>query len=394
MKSIISKNRLFIPVLLTAVVLSSVMSGYADTWWDKSWSSRQEITVNSTSELAEYQLYMFLSLEGTNGSDIRFTYLNTSTGNESEIPFWRVTNQHIETTWEPTMSRGGVVVKIPLVSPSKSNKIFVYYNSKTARDASDPQKVYDLFDDFNGPSLDTVLWSPYERGELTTTFSNGILHVFGDTPPTLGETDGGIKGWRSAGAFGLGTVFETRVSIDHGMGYNYNAIALGYGKITYPVNSTTAAFLEGDWSGGDAQSCLYLSNPQGGIERNFTIDSTYHSWRLIRNNATSHAARIGPYNTTYNTNIPITAMPITLGGMLFSDSAGHADYYVDYVLVRKWSSDEPSYRVGSEKCALFGDDPPCGQVTLTEVMNSILLWSWEGCDLSDVIDLINAWVIS
>jgi hypothetical protein len=45
-------------------------------------------------------------------------------------------------------------------------------------------------------------------------------------------------------------------------------------------------------------------------------------------------------------------------------------------------------------CTLTGDDPPCGVVTLTEVIDYITLWANDQADLADVIELINAWAAS
>ena len=42
-------------------------------------------------------------------------------------------------------------------------------------------------------------------------------------------------------------------------------------------------------------------------------------------------------------------------------------------------------------CSLIGDAPPCGQISLGEVINLINRWSAGTANLSDVITLINAW---
>lgn len=43
------------------------------------------------------------------------------------------------------------------------------------------------------------------------------------------------------------------------------------------------------------------------------------------------------------------------------------------------------------ECNLSGDHPPCGDVTLTEVIDFINLWTQGQASLADVINLINAW---
>ena len=45
-------------------------------------------------------------------------------------------------------------------------------------------------------------------------------------------------------------------------------------------------------------------------------------------------------------------------------------------------------------CTLAGDNPPCGNVSLSEVINYINAWATGQADLSDVVRLINAWASS
>ena len=42
-------------------------------------------------------------------------------------------------------------------------------------------------------------------------------------------------------------------------------------------------------------------------------------------------------------------------------------------------------------CELPGDYPPCGEITLAEVIDFILLWAQGFAELEDVVNLINAW---
>jgi WD40 repeat protein len=43
------------------------------------------------------------------------------------------------------------------------------------------------------------------------------------------------------------------------------------------------------------------------------------------------------------------------------------------------------------ECDLLGDNPPCGEVTLSEVIDFINLWAQGQASLGDVVALINAW---
>jgi hypothetical protein len=46
------------------------------------------------------------------------------------------------------------------------------------------------------------------------------------------------------------------------------------------------------------------------------------------------------------------------------------------------------------QCSMRGDDPPCGEVTIGEVIAHINKWSAGQANLSEIVDLINAWVHS
>jgi len=50
-----------------------------------------------------------------------------------------------------------------------------------------------------------------------------------------------------------------------------------------------------------------------------------------------------------------------------------------------------TYSISPENCELEGDYPPCGEVTLAEVVDFIILWVDGKAELSDVVDLIVAW---
>jgi hypothetical protein len=59
------------------------------------------------------------------------------------------------------------------------------------------------------------------------------------------------------------------------------------------------------------------------------------------------------------------------------------------VIVSEWSDD--SFMLSGE-CTLIGDNPPCGTVTLSEVVSLINQWVSGHTTLRDVVKLINAWV--
>jgi hypothetical protein len=320
----------------------------SDKWVESGPSAyRRGIDIFSPSPLYDYQVMLYLSLDHTDGSDLRFTYLNATTGTEVELPFWRVSNPEIGAVWDKSSARGNVVVRVPFIS-SEGTRIYARYGEGGA-DNSDSAATYEFFDDFTRSSLDPSMWETYWNGGLQYTVSQGILHVTGTIPANLSSADGTIMGWHSKDSFGLGTVLETRVSIDHGKAYNYNAAEIGFGFRSITPNESTAAFLECDSSGGDSQAAVVLANPSGEVASRFSPDTGFNKWRFIRKNATTHIAVIGSFlNNTY-TDFNSAPMKVSIAGNCYSNSQSYIDYSVDYLLVRKWSDYEPTYIVKNEE---------------------------------------------
>ena len=53
-----------------------------------------------------------------------------------------------------------------------------------------------------------------------------------------------------------------------------------------------------------------------------------------------------------------------------------------------------AYLRASDKCDLYGDLPPCGQIAIPEIVDVITQWSSGGATLEEVIAMINAWAHS
>ena len=45
----------------------------------------------------------------------------------------------------------------------------------------------------------------------------------------------------------------------------------------------------------------------------------------------------------------------------------------------------------TQNCKIRGDYPPCGDVTLSEIVNAINKWANDQMTLTEIVNLINAW---
>jgi hypothetical protein len=92
-------------------------------------------------------------------TDIRFT----SADGLTLLPYWR---EEIGTSASSKIA--SFWVKIPQL-PQDNAKIYVYYNNNSAPDLSNPQDVFDFFDDFSSRNLDLEKWQvfPHAKGSYS-----------------------------------------------------------------------------------------------------------------------------------------------------------------------------------------------------------------------------------
>ncbi|RLJ04590.1 MAG: hypothetical protein DRP18_04530 [Candidatus Aenigmatarchaeota archaeon] len=120
------------------------------------WSYRRPITLNNTgtSELTDYQVLIevdtaSLISEGkmnSDCSDIRFS----NSSDSGVLPYWIEPN-----TCNSTNTK--IWVKVDKI-PTGESTIYMYYGNSDATSESNADNVFDLFDEFEGTSLDTSKW--------------------------------------------------------------------------------------------------------------------------------------------------------------------------------------------------------------------------------------------
>ena len=116
---------------------------YEDEWWNFGWRYKKEINIteNSNSNLTDYQILITLNQSNFNysransdGSDIRFTLLNETNGNEQKIPYW------IE-SWN-TSGNSDIWVKVPYIAANDNTTIYLYYGNDQAESESNQTSVF------------------------------------------------------------------------------------------------------------------------------------------------------------------------------------------------------------------------------------------------------------
>ncbi|MEA3324683.1 MAG: DUF2341 domain-containing protein, partial [Euryarchaeota archaeon] len=165
---------------------------YAHNWATdlSGWDCRQLINISNTAgELSYHQVKIELNSSNgganwnwtNNGNDTRFTYYNSTTETETEIPFW------IE-SWNSTAETSTIWVNVTSLANNANTTIYLYYGNTSASSASNGTNTFEFFDDFPGSSIDTTKW-PNTTG--TPTVSGGELKL--DTDGTYDKIHSPIE---------------------------------------------------------------------------------------------------------------------------------------------------------------------------------------------------------
>jgi len=143
-----------------------------DLWWNYSWQYRIPIDLSATNEdLTNYQVQLTLELTewynngylNETGKDIRF-----ADDSGQGLNFW-IENLNV------TGGNSTIWVKVPELTTA-GTRIYLYIGNPDAEKKSDGSEVFDLFDDFEGTSLDSK-WYDSDTSSGSHDVSNSILTV-------------------------------------------------------------------------------------------------------------------------------------------------------------------------------------------------------------------------
>jgi len=168
-----------------------------DPWFNTSFQYRHELNLTSSSDtLTDFQVKIILNYSNINysntnddGSDLRFTWFNQSSGNEQEIPYW------IE-KWNES-DNSIVWIKAPMINNTDNNTYYYYYGNTTAVNTT--SNGYTTFLFFEGFENGLSQWSEHLDGgtieqsnthTYTGDYSCYLYHSSGDYWDTYIEKSG------------------------------------------------------------------------------------------------------------------------------------------------------------------------------------------------------------
>ncbi|WP_214084315.1 DUF2341 domain-containing protein, partial [Methanoculleus sp.] len=130
------------------------------TWWSTAWANRVPVTVTDPPSIDGYphrEVVTFRSGMQNDFDDVRFV-----TDDGTVVGYWKETYTASESA----------VIWVNL--PAGATSIWMYYGNEAATDTGSRGNAYILYDDFNGPDLDTTIWTDTTPG--AHYFSNGWIY--------------------------------------------------------------------------------------------------------------------------------------------------------------------------------------------------------------------------
>ncbi|NQT71633.1 MAG: DUF2341 domain-containing protein [Chloroflexi bacterium] len=327
------------------------------TWDDTDWDYRRviELTENSGSALTDYPVKITLTpdtfnynnVQGSNGDDLRFT---TSSG--TACSYW------IE-TWNNS-GTSSVWVKYPSLPSSGTSTFHMYYGNPTANAVSSGTSVFTFFDDFDGASLDTDVWTATSPANVTVA-------------------DGGVR-INKGSIYTKNTVAQSDEMIFESMVKWYASTGTWYsGMMTVDVKN-----LQAGNAGADANVCYMVDYPAGSSVNYFAGDGTVASYNLgsgvpvfTRTAQVDYVLGTGFDGTNirlfsnYVEKVSLDyfneSVYMYLGFFLGSGAGSYdiQDIYVSWARARKFIEDEPTFELGAEESTTSWGDSFSSTVSIS-----------------------------
>jgi len=233
----------------------------SEIWYNPSWIKRKAVTIDNTlnpNDLTGYQVQLNVEYDSdmlTDFSDLRFT----ANDKQTSIPYW------IE-SYVPSDS-AVVLVKVPSVSASSTETIYMYYGNPSATSESNPDGTFDLFVDFTRDGVTSYGGSQDSNPTQWEIIDDTILRMWGNNWKATMKTSTVAGDGSQAICFDF-TSNGTQAEIN-GVGLDTdNSISSNWFYRIYGTQSWGLSDHYGYTGGGDWQSySIVLDNFSGDFNR-------------------------------------------------------------------------------------------------------------------------------
>ncbi|MFH1313716.1 MAG: DUF2341 domain-containing protein [Candidatus Eisenbacteria bacterium] len=319
-------------VLFAISLLCVLFPTFARAAWLCGWTYRKPITVTEQAalNLTNYQVRIDVSYEAgmdINFADLRFTLSDDTT----EIDYW------IE---QYTASTSAIAwVELPSLPASSVQTIYMYYGNAAVTTTSNGPATFVFFDDFTA----WAGWNNYGSGSVVQdagTFGFPVLRKQSNNDPN--------GGWKSMGTsisdFRLIARDHRRNEVDGG---TWNR----YGVEDNLFNGYTIRRLA-DVVGIGSFGVERRTGGVGGSSVLTTLNQPYDNWyitELTRYGSGANNITATLYNNNHALIGSMSGTDATYSSFTLVTMRGGWYYYIDWIAVGNYVSNEPVYSVGLEE---------------------------------------------
>lgn len=301
-------------------------------WMDPAWSYRVPLRLDNTagSALSAYPVWFHLDedfpfgLAASDGRDLRLTLADGRT----PAQWW------IE-RWDSLAQDALIWIKPAQIAAGSESLFYLYFGNPSAVEApGDPKLMFELWDDFPGTALDTLLWREYDH------VAGGDVEVH-DGMVTLTSSPAG-RGYvciLSAPVFGPGHIFEAYARHRDATGGEEVAGECGFSDEEKYYALRLADYMNPNFA-ADATRDGSMSGWQ---QLGLPVDQSWHLHRIYWAASDRATFDIDGDATTITDYIPDRDLPAWLMSFSLADNTNHFD--VDWVRIRPMSDQDPGVGV-------------------------------------------------
>ena len=161
--------------IIADVITLDYPKGFKNTFESVSSPIEYEITIdnsNNPNDLTDYQILLEINNDEQFFEDCNYNKIYLEFYDEDKTT---LLNHYVE-EWDTENYNAKIWIKVPNIPANSTKKIYLKINVERTEDLSNPNAVFDLWDVFEGDSLDTEKWEVEFRGN-SYSVSDGILHI-------------------------------------------------------------------------------------------------------------------------------------------------------------------------------------------------------------------------
>jgi len=285
-----------------------------------------ELTIDNTGNsntLTDYQVLLNVSGDATFFEDCENNQVYLEFYDEDQATLLK----HWVEEWDTTNHNARIWIKVPSIPGSGTKTIYLKINKGRTEDLSNPENVFDFYDDFIGDAINTDKWG----GNIASfSISNSIINC-----PSSQK-------WIYSKTFQISDgILEAKVKIDSGA--RGSTSARTNQTDTFDPSTVESYNMNCRYPNGDVRSRKWYGGSETVLNTSsYSHDTEWHIARLILNGPEitfEYEKLDGSNKYSYST----TDTALTSGYIgLATDMIDNGSVYYDWVRVRKYASPEPS----------------------------------------------------